>query len=281
MANSARVYIGRLSYQARERDVERFFRGYGRLKEVNLKNGFGFVEFEDSRDADDAVYDLNGRDLCGERVSVEHARGSARYRGGERDNYYNNGPPRRRGGGIDKYGPPVRTEFRIIVENLSSRVSWQDLKDYMRQAGEVTFADAHKQATNEGIVEFATLYDMESAIKKLDGTELSGRKIRLVEDRPSRGRSFMFVCVCVCVDHDQDPEAGAAQGADHVQDQDRGESPGVSHAAEVQERVGQEVEARPQRKVEAEVEVPKLVINRGHLADQSLVQEAQIEMIKI
>lgn len=125
MANSARVYIGRLSYQARERDVERFFRGYGRLKEVNLKNGFGFVEFEDSRDADDAVYDLNGRDLCGERVSVEHARGSARYRGGERDNYYNNGPPRRRGGGIDKYGPPVRTEFRIIVENLSSRVSWQ------------------------------------------------------------------------------------------------------------------------------------------------------------
>lgn len=35
--------MGRLSNQANERDVEKFFKGYGRLKEVNLKNGFGFV----------------------------------------------------------------------------------------------------------------------------------------------------------------------------------------------------------------------------------------------
>lgn len=34
----------------------------------------------------------------------------------------------RRTSGRDKYGPPVRTEFRLIVENLSSRCSWQDLK---------------------------------------------------------------------------------------------------------------------------------------------------------
>lgn len=34
-----RVYIGRLSYQARERDVERFFKGYGKILEVDLKNG--------------------------------------------------------------------------------------------------------------------------------------------------------------------------------------------------------------------------------------------------
>lgn len=30
--------------------------------------------------------------------------------------------------GRDKYGPPTRTEYRLIVENLSSRCSWQDLK---------------------------------------------------------------------------------------------------------------------------------------------------------
>ena len=41
---------------------------------------FGFVEFEDTRDADDAVYELNGKDLCGERVIVEHARGPRRDR---------------------------------------------------------------------------------------------------------------------------------------------------------------------------------------------------------
>lgn len=32
-----------------------------------------------------------------------------------------------RGGG-DRYGPPTRTDYRLIVENLSSRCSWQDLK---------------------------------------------------------------------------------------------------------------------------------------------------------
>ena len=37
-----------------------------------------FQEFEDSRDADDAVYEMNGRELLGARVSVEHARGIPR-----------------------------------------------------------------------------------------------------------------------------------------------------------------------------------------------------------
>lgn len=37
----SRVYIGRLSYRAREKDVERFFKGYGKILEVDLKNGYG------------------------------------------------------------------------------------------------------------------------------------------------------------------------------------------------------------------------------------------------
>ncbi|KAG8541969.1 hypothetical protein GDO81_027785, partial [Engystomops pustulosus] len=73
-----RIYIGRLSHRTRESDVERFFKGFGKIVEVDLKNGYGFVEFEDVRDADDAVYEMNGRDLCGERVIVEHTRAPRR-----------------------------------------------------------------------------------------------------------------------------------------------------------------------------------------------------------
>uniref|UniRef100_A0A8C5AGJ5 Serine and arginine rich splicing factor 6 n=1 Tax=Gadus morhua TaxID=8049 RepID=A0A8C5AGJ5_GADMO len=84
-----RVYIGRLGPRVREKDVQRFFGGYGKLMEIDLKNGFGFVEFDDNRDADDAVYELNGRDLCGERVVVEYARGSRRdLDGGGRSNAF-------------------------------------------------------------------------------------------------------------------------------------------------------------------------------------------------
>ncbi|CAG4955136.1 unnamed protein product [Parnassius apollo] len=186
--------------------MEKFFKGFGRIRDILIKNGYGFVEFEDYRDADDAVYELNGKELLGERVVVEPARGidrsADRYR---RDRYYE----RDRGGRSRyddynyRYGPPTRTEYRLIVENLSSRISWQegsvaaavvapiqnkDLKDYMRQAGEVTYADAHKQHRNEGVVEFASHSDMRAAIEKLDGTELNGRRIRLVEDRRSSRR---------------------------------------------------------------------------------------------
>lgn len=60
----------------------------------------------------------------------------------------------------------------------------------MRQAGEVTYADAHKERTNEGVIEFRSHSDMKRAIEKLDGTDINGRKIRLVEDRPRKRRSY-------------------------------------------------------------------------------------------
>lgn len=210
---ASRIYIGRLSYRARESDVERFFRGYGKIRDIMLKNGYCFVEFDDDRDAEDAVHDLSGKELCGDRVIVEHAKGIPRGPGGNFVRDYD--PPRRGyggggggggggygggggGGGYRNdrdrprnskgYGPPRNTDHRLIVENLSSRVSWQDLKDYMRQAGEVTFADANRYRKNEGVVEFATYEDMKEALEKLDNTEINGRKIRLIEDTKTAKR---------------------------------------------------------------------------------------------
>jgi len=40
---STRVFIGRLPNIARESDVERFFKGYGKIREISLKEGYGFV----------------------------------------------------------------------------------------------------------------------------------------------------------------------------------------------------------------------------------------------
>ena len=39
----SRVYVGRLPNNVRERDIEKFFKGYGGIREVVLKNGYGFV----------------------------------------------------------------------------------------------------------------------------------------------------------------------------------------------------------------------------------------------
>ena len=49
MGRDQRVFLGNIPGSARERDVEKFFKGYGRIREVVLKHGYGFVEFEDHR----------------------------------------------------------------------------------------------------------------------------------------------------------------------------------------------------------------------------------------
>jgi len=39
----SRVYIGNLSSRVTDRELEHFFRGFGKIRDVMLKNGFGFV----------------------------------------------------------------------------------------------------------------------------------------------------------------------------------------------------------------------------------------------
>lgn len=195
-----RLYVGRLPYRATERDVERFFRGYGRIREVILKNGYCFVDMEDYHDAEDAVYDLNGKELMNERLIVEIAKGTPHGR--DRYNWRPQPVPptsgnrrrsrsRSREKSRDKR-ESAKSSFRLIIENLSSRVSWQDLKDLFRQAGEVVHVDAHGRHKNEGVVEFASSADMKAAMKKFEGHELEGRKIKVSEERSKssrRGRS--------------------------------------------------------------------------------------------
>ena len=58
-----KVYVGDLPRDASEKEVERAFSYYGPLRSVWVARnppGFAFVEFEDHRDADDAVRGLDG-----------------------------------------------------------------------------------------------------------------------------------------------------------------------------------------------------------------------------
>jgi len=193
-----KLFVGHLSPDTRERDLERFLKdkGFSRsIVEIVIKTGYGFVIFDDKQDADDAVYELNGKELLNYKLAVEYAKPSERRddRGG---GYRRDSPPRGgRGGFSSRFGRPYNTEFRVLIENVSTRCSWQDIKDYFRQAGEVTFAKCHRERMGEGVVEFASAKDMDNALRKLDGTELFGKRIKLRCDgnpnyRPaSRSRS--------------------------------------------------------------------------------------------
>ncbi|KAJ7972487.1 putative Arginine/serine-rich splicing factor [Quillaja saponaria] len=84
-----RLYVGHLSSRTRSRDLERLFSRYGRIRDVDMKHNFAFVEFSDPRDADDARYSLDGRDVDGSRIIVEFTKGVPR---GSRE-HLGRGPP--------------------------------------------------------------------------------------------------------------------------------------------------------------------------------------------
>lgn len=74
------------------------------------------------------------------------------------------------------------TQYRVQVSNLPPSISWQDLKDFLRDGGDVAHADVDRRGN--GVASFATFDDMERAIHKLDDTELQGERIRIREVSP-------------------------------------------------------------------------------------------------
>ena len=70
-------------------------------------------------------------------------------------------------------------QVRPSTTNNTLFFSWQDLKDFMRKAGEVTYGAAHdgEVGKNRGIVCFERKKDAERAVDDLDGRELNGRTV--------------------------------------------------------------------------------------------------------
>ncbi|XP_044596592.1 RNA-binding protein 1-like isoform X3 [Cotesia glomerata] len=84
---SCKVYVGNLGSSASKHEIENAFSQYGPLRNVWVARnppGFAFVEFEDPRDAEDAVRGLHGKRCCGTRVRVEMSSGRSRRAGGGR-----------------------------------------------------------------------------------------------------------------------------------------------------------------------------------------------------
>jgi len=71
------------------------------------------------------------------------------------------------------------------VSDLPKTASWQDLKDHMREAGDICYADVMGDGT--GVIEYTRHDDMKYAIKKLDDTKFKSHEgdvgyIRVEED---------------------------------------------------------------------------------------------------
>ena len=80
--NSAKLYVGNLSYETSEASIRTLFEPHGQVNSVNLitdrdtgrAKGFGFVEMSTPEEAQKAVAELDGTQLDGRALKVNEAK---------------------------------------------------------------------------------------------------------------------------------------------------------------------------------------------------------------
>ncbi|MDR0665921.1 MAG: RNA-binding protein [Campylobacteraceae bacterium] len=76
------IYVGNLSYKMTEEELEAVFGQYGTVlsakivvdRETNRSKGFAFVEMENDAAANQAISELNNKELGGRNLRVNEAR---------------------------------------------------------------------------------------------------------------------------------------------------------------------------------------------------------------
>ena len=84
------IYVGNLSFDATDSDLEQAFSEYGDVKSVNIitdrdtgrSRGFAFVEMHNTQDGLDAIEGMNLKQIAGRAVTVNEARPRENRRGG-------------------------------------------------------------------------------------------------------------------------------------------------------------------------------------------------------
>jgi len=93
------IYVGNLSWNTREEDLQEAFEAFGEVssvaiitdRETGKSRGFGFVEMPSDSEARAAIAALNGTDMGGRNLTVNEAR-PREERGGGRGDFGRRGP---------------------------------------------------------------------------------------------------------------------------------------------------------------------------------------------
>lgn len=89
---SAKIYVGNLSFNSTEQDLEDMFGEFGTVESVKViedretgrSRGFAFVEMSSDEEAQSAIAGLNGREIDGRSLTINEAKPQEERGGGGR-----------------------------------------------------------------------------------------------------------------------------------------------------------------------------------------------------
>lgn len=166
------IHVGNLHHDAHKGDLEHEFSRFGRIKSMWIARsppGFAFIEYEDLRDAEDAVRDMDGREILGRRVRVDMKKNDR------------NEPSSRDGSKAESArGKPTRSEHRIIITGLSERTTWKDLKSLLKEKTDPVYVDLRGEG--KAVAEFATFDDIAVSIEAFGDKDFKGSQIHIKKD---------------------------------------------------------------------------------------------------
>jgi len=76
------IYVGNLSYNMTDEDLEKMFQEFGTVSEGKIitdrdtgrSKGFGFVEMPNQAEGDEAIKELDGKEIDGRNIKVNVAK---------------------------------------------------------------------------------------------------------------------------------------------------------------------------------------------------------------
>lgn len=105
--NDNKLYVGRLEPTCTEENLREAFSPFGAIARIDMKNGYGFIAYEDPSGPEAAQKELNGAAITGSSsLNIQIAKPKS-----DRTEYSET-----RGKGQDKY--------RIVIENVLPETTW-------------------------------------------------------------------------------------------------------------------------------------------------------------
>lgn len=168
-----RLFIGGLSRDVNEDDIQDMFKKHGKVKDFALMKddsgnlrGFGFITFESKEMADSAIAALDGQKINGRRIGVRDA-----------DAPRDEKPKKRRPQGA-----------RLYVGNLPFKASEDDLSAlFKKHCDSVDVQWATDKSGRKKAFAFVTILPEakgKEVVDKLNGHEMMGRNIRVDLSKP-------------------------------------------------------------------------------------------------